>query len=393
MQLFQQAELMDDAPAVLAKPVCIAPRVLSITMSQPSARPNTGVEWQERLNEAFTRAGGLFLTLHNSPEDAIARIDSEARKNALCLPFMPFSIKRLAAMVRIIRQQRIDIIVWHFMHPLKNPYVWALSVICPRVRHWLTDHVSQSMPLPPPPPAAIRFVKGLLLRRYGRVICVSDFVAGYLAKRGYRNIVTNYLYVDPDRLRPDGDVRARMRRELDLEGKFAVLFAGHVIREKGGLVALEALAKLPGDAVLVVLGDGPALDELKSEAATRGLSHRVRFVGRWADVTPFMQSADVAICPSLWAEAAGLVNMEAQSCGLPVVASRIGGIPEIVEDGRSGMLFEPGDANALASCLKTLKGDAALRKRMGEAGRARVIAMFSPAARIPIYLEQYSKTR
>ena len=67
-----------------------------------------------------------------------------------------------------------------------------------------------------------------------------------------------------------------------------------------------------------------------------------------------MQAADCLVCPSLWAEAAGLVNLEALSTGLPVVASRIGGIPEYVEDGKTGMLFPPGDHQALAALIRRL---------------------------------------
>ena len=67
---------------------------------------------------------------------------------------------------------------------------------------------------------------------------------------------------------------------------------------------------------------------------------------------PLLQAADCAVCPSIWSEAAGLVNLEAQACGLPVIARRIGGIPELVEDGRTGFLFTPGDHRELAERLR-----------------------------------------
>jgi glycosyltransferase involved in cell wall biosynthesis len=370
-----------------------SPRVLSITLSKPCKGPTTGEEWQASLGEAFAREGGAFITLHNAPPGAIIEIDGKPRRHSMCLEFMPFSLSALRAIVRLIREQRIDIVVWHFMHPLANPYVWALSLACPRLRHWTTEHISQSMPLPPPPGPASKLLRGLLMARYERMICVSGFVADYLACRGYRNLVTSYMFVSTERFRPDGVVRARVRAELGLEGSFVVLCAGHVIAEKGFDVAIEAVARLPADTVLLVAGSGPALAGLEARAVRLALGKRVRFLGRQADVAPLMQAADVLACPSLWAEAAGLVNMEAQACGIPVVASRVGGIPEIIEDGRTGILHEPGDAEALAAALERLRADPELRARIGAAARSRACDHFSMQSRIPITLSHYRKTR
>ena len=91
-----------------------------------------------------------------------------------------------------------------------------------------------------------------------------------------------------------------------------------------------------------------------------------------------MQGADCFVCPSLWAEAAGLVNLEAQSSGLPTVASNVGGIPEYVADGKTGFLFSPGNATELADRIRQLLSDAALYAAPGEHcpcdGRERVLS-------------------
>jgi glycosyltransferase involved in cell wall biosynthesis len=91
----------------------------------------------------------------------------------------------------------------------------------------------------------------------------------------------------------------------------------------------------------------------------------------------------------VWAEAAGLVNLEAQACGLPVVASRIGGIPEYVLDGKTGLLFEPGDAAALARLVRRLIDDPDERRAMSAAARAWAVERFSPQARLPELLDLY----
>ena len=104
---------------------------------------------------------------------------------------------------------------------------------------------------------------------------------------------------------------------------------------------------------------------------------------------PVLQAADLFVCPSRWAEAAGLVNLEAQACGLPVVASRIGGIPEYVDDGRSGTLFEPGNVQQLAAAVRLLHDDRAALERMGREARATALERFAPEARLPDILDLY----
>ena len=116
---------------------------------------------------------------------------------------------------------------------------------------------------------------------------------------------------------------------------------------------------------------------------------RVNFLGLQARVEPFLQAADAFVCPSLWAEAAGLVNLEAQACGLPVLASRIGGIPEYVADGRTGVLFPSGDAEGLAAAARGLLGRPDRFREMGREARELAVARFSAAARLEEYLSLY----
>ena len=115
--------------------------------------------------------------------------------------------------------------------------------------------------------------------------------------------------------------------------------------------------------------------------------------GLMRDIEPVLQAADVFVCPSLWGEAAGLVNMEAQAAGLPVIASRIGGIPEVVRDGETGLLFTPGDAGELARHLRRLAVDEVERERLSVRARTWVLERFSPTARLPQLLELYREWR
>ncbi|HZP85519.1 MAG TPA: glycosyltransferase, partial [Burkholderiales bacterium] len=112
-----------------------------------------------------------------------------------------------------------------------------------------------------------------------------------------------------------------------------------------------------------------------SEADLRAMADgesRIRYVGYRADVENVYHSADVVVVPSRWQEPLGLICLEAGACRKPVVATRVGGIPEIIEDGVNGHLVAAEDVDALTSRVEALVADTAARKRMGEAGRARV---------------------
>jgi glycosyltransferase involved in cell wall biosynthesis len=169
-----------------------------------------------------------------------------------------------------------------------------------------------------------------------------------------------------------------------------MLVVAHLIKDKGVDVAVRAMAELP-DVQLWIVGEGPEESALRSLVAELKLEDRVRLLGLQAHVQPYLQAADCFVCPSLWGEAAGLVNIEAQACGTPIIASRIGGIPEYVADGRTGFLFSPGDHRDLARCVRRLIDDPALQRRLAEQARTDSLERFSPQARLPEYLDLYRR--
>lgn len=172
---------------------------------------------------------------------------------------------------------------------------------------------------------------------------------------------------------------------LDLPaGAVAVGFVGRIEARKGVRELATAwprvAAAVPG-AWLVVAGSGVMDAEL--QAALAG-APRVRWLGFRRDVPAVMRALDVLAVPS-YTEGFGLVAAEALAAGVPVVASDIGALPEIVRDGQEGLLVPPRDAGALAEALVRLATDAALRRRMGEAGAARVRSEFSSARMVARY--------
>jgi len=135
---------------------------------------------------------------------------------------------------------------------------------------------------------------------------------------------------------------------------------------------------------LAIVGDGPLLPAVREQVARLGLQDAVWLPGARADIKDVLHGFDVFALPSL-AEGTPVSMLEAMACGLPVVASRVGGIPEVVDDGVQGLLVPVGDLDALAQALARYAGDAGLRAAHGRAGRARVEERFSMRAMLAAY--------
>jgi glycosyltransferase involved in cell wall biosynthesis len=187
----------------------------------------------------------------------------------------------------------------------------------------------------------------------------------------------------PGNSRSPHDTRATTRtRTAEASGVPEVLFVGRIMPEKGLYDLLRALAGLKREYRLVVVGDGPARANAERLAASLGILPRVTFAGWQGEVAPFYRRASLLVVPSLWPEPFGIIGIEAMAHALPVVAYRSGGIPEWLVDGVTGRLVEPGDVAGLAVAIDEVLGDAALARKLGEAGRKRQREMFGPERHI-----------
>lgn len=192
--------------------------------------------------------------------------------------------------------------------------------------------------------------------------------------------------VDIDTFRPDPARRAAARARLDLPDAAPVVVAATRLEaEKGIQVALAALAQArvaAPDARLVVAGDGGYAESLRRRAADLGLGDAVSFLGfvPHAELPDILAAGDVFVMPSLCHEAFPVSILEALSVGLPVVASRVGGVPAAITPGATGYLVTPGDASALAAALLSLLAAPGRRRAMGALGRRTAEARYSRAA-------------
>lgn len=213
-----------------------------------------------------------------------------------------------------------------------------------------------------------------LFERAALLVCASADLAERLERHGAPSgkIVVHRLGIDVRRFSPTPAV----------DGPLRVLMVGRLVEKKGmefGLAAFARVHRRHREATLTIVGDGPRAERLRRLAMALGVGDAVRFAGVLApaDVERAMRSADVLMAPSVTAadgdvESGVLVLKEAAACGLPGVGTRHGGIPEIIEDGRTGCLVPERDVDALASALLDLADHPSRRASMGEAARAKI---------------------
>jgi glycosyltransferase involved in cell wall biosynthesis len=190
------------------------------------------------------------------------------------------------------------------------------------------------------------------------------------------HLIYNGIPLEEEGTVPADDVT----EELGLSGRHPVLaMVGLLKSRKGHEVLFRAVRRMrtrfPLMAVLVA-GEGPLRARLEALSRQLGIAEQIRFIGFRDDVGRLMRAVDVVVLPSL-NEGFGYVLAEAMAQARPVVASRTSSIPEVVEEGRTGLLVPPGDAEALGDALIDLAGDPEKARRMGLAGRRRAELMFS----------------
>ena len=278
----------------------------------------------------------------------------------------------------MLRKHKPHVFSYGF-HGVMRVFPWMAKLVGAR-RIFFNDHSSRPMG------AVVRRMsfpkrmvgKTLTLPLTG-IISVSDFVK--------RSALITDLSAAPNTVIPNGvevgepdPARGMTFRERHGVPQDALVFTMSVwmVEVKGVDVLLRAsvdLIRSNPHLRLLLIGDGPRLAEYRLLAQELGIAAQVVFPGLLSDPVGLgvFDATDVFCQPSLWQEASGLAVLEAMSMKLPVVASDIGGLPENVREGETGLLFPPGDVAALQAKLQILAADPALRRRMGEAGRVNVL--------------------
>jgi len=203
-----------------------------------------------------------------------------------------------------------------------------------------------------------------------KIICVSEHDRELALKFKVASpdkLVVIYNGVDPERfLKP---------HERKSGSKTVVTYVGRLAPPKDLITLLKAVKLLSGVEVLIV-GDGELRDKVEKYVFENGLSEKVLLLGEREDVPEILSNSDIFVLPSRW-EGLPFTIIEAMMAGLPVVASKVGGVPELVDDGITGFLVPPGDHLSLAQAIRKLVDDKNLREKMGKLGREKALKLFT----------------
>jgi glycosyltransferase involved in cell wall biosynthesis len=342
---------------------------------------------QERRGHRVLVVAGTIPPGEESMEHVVIESGVPLRK----LPALQrdLAIRADAAAIRglrgILREERPDVLHTHTAKAGATGRIAALTAGSARPRaivHTYHGHVLRGY-FSSRRTSVFRSVERLLARRTSLLIAVSEQVRNELVELGVapaaRFAVVPYGFDFTGRLDPDGGLRQKTRADVGVgDDVFLVGWVGRLtdIKKPFDLVRTTAALRAQAvDATLVLVGDGPDRPPTEALARELGLAERVRFAGYQTDLAGWYAAFDVLLLTSA-NEGTPVAAIEALAARRPVVSTRVGGVPAVVEEGETGFLAPAGDTEALAAALARLAASPELRERMGRRGAERMAELF-----------------
>lgn len=322
-------------------------------------------------------------------EDSMAFAAEELGVEVIDLPSLhrdlsplydPISIAKMVEVIRRVRPQILH------THTAKAGAVGRFAALLagdarpPVVVHTFHGHVLRGY-FDPAQTAVFREIERFLARSSTRLIAVGPEVRDDLVELGVappEKFSVIRLGIDLEHRTGEGG-GAELRTLFGIPAsRFVVGWVGRMTgikRVPDVLLTFRRVLDLGVDATLVLVGDGPERMQLEEQARQLRIQERTLFVGYQRDVAPYLDLFDALLLPS-GNEGTPVSAIESLASRTPVVATRVGGVPDVVRDGIDGFLADVGDIDGLAGALETLAGDAELRRRFGEAGREHVVPRY-----------------
>lgn len=301
-------------------------------------------------------------------------------------PFPPTTVRRIYQHFR-----EADVVHFNLTDPNQCAPAVFLAGLARRPVLTGTQHLLFEKFSPSPWKNRLRFAQARwICRRLRRVVSFSNWSKQLLIESyGVPPARAAFSYPSPDTSAFDAAASAERPPELRAESGFVVCMVGVMNGRKGHQYLIEAapsILEAEPSARFLLVGDGEHRPSLERQAEAARLNGHVRFLGYRNDVPAVLAASDALVLPS-FAEDVPLVVLEAMAAGLPVVASDVGGVRESVIHGVTGLLVQPGDAQALAEATAGLARDRDLAREMGRQGRRRVETAFSLPREIDAYEE------
>lgn len=365
-----------------------------------NAVAKNAIEFNRGLREAgseYIKIDHTLATFHRgvsangSPNDFVAA----ARQAGIRVEVIPesfrFDPRVISTLSRLIQGEAPDIILTHHV---KSHFLIKLLRLSEQCR-WVAFHHGYTAP--DRKTRAYNHLDRWSLPSADRVITVCQSFATDLADAG---VPADRISVLHNSVRPPApaspeEVKALKARLGMADDERVVLAIGRLSHEKGHLDLISAFAGLrtahPGlVAKLVIVGDGPERNKLETAVSSLGLSERVIFAGHNNNVRVFYAAADLLALPS-HTEGSPNVVLEAMAAGVPIVATAVGGVPEIVEDNESALLVSAGDLSAMATAIARLFTDKELARRLTANASATIAARHTPKSYVNSLMEIYQQ--
>lgn len=291
--------------------------------------------------------------------------------------YQPYDLALASQLSTIIKRYEIDVIHSHYALPHAVSALLARDIAGKPVKCVTTLHGTDITVVGAHPSMAA--ITCYAIDRSDVVTAVSNSLALQTEARlctAPGKIKTVYNFINPQSFHPG----LRRARPESLSNRLVIIHASNLRAVKRPVDVIEIFAnvyKKLGDQVeLQIVGEGPLQDEMVSRAEQLGIEESVHFLGVRSDVGELIASADVLLLPSQQ-ESFGLVALEAMACGVPVVASRVGGLPEVIDHGRSGFLFEAGNTIEAGEQVLEILENKELAKSLSKEGLNDAIEKFS----------------
>jgi glycosyltransferase involved in cell wall biosynthesis len=289
-----------------------------------------------------------------------------------------FDVRALWKLIQLLRQEKVDLLCTHGYKSAVMGW-WAGKKVGIPVIAFSRGYTSENLKV-----AFYEWLERQALRRVSGVIFVSEGqkkrleVFGIRGKRSW--VVRNAISVNSFRNFENVNLRKEIFNHFHIpNGASLVVSAGRLSPEKGHRFLVGAIGMLRGNSNsmhFVFCGDGPCQKDLEKQSKELGISEICHFVGFRRNLKEIFQAMDLMVLPSL-TEGLPNVVLEAFACAKPVVATRVGGVPEIVEDGVNGILVPPEKPGLLAEAIKFCLDAPEKRRMMGEAGYKKVKSEFT----------------
>ncbi len=297
-------------------------------------------------------------------------------------PCPPYTLALASKIIEVAQAEHLDLLHVHYAIPHATAAYIARDSYCGRMKIITTLHGTDAYLVGTHP--SYKPIVEFSMGQCDGLTAVSSFLRRVTRENFIvpREIEVIYNFVDPERFKR-GEQRDGTKEKI-------ICHVSNFRRVKRITDIIKAFALIAReiDARLHMVGDGPERGSAESLAGELHLSERVTFWGNVSQVADLLGQSDLFLLPSEQ-ESFGLAALEAMSCEVPVIATRVGGLPEVVRHGTEGYLVEVGDVEAIAEHAAALLSDDSLRGRMGAQARKRVLEDFTPGKIVPQYIRYY----